>query len=74
MPIVKRSSVPSPLPAQQSDFRLPGRPLYELLRETRKQASDAHWEGNHKEGARLDLEANQIAARIEAGELYEVDH
>lgn len=71
MPIKKRKSLPPPQLANDP-YKLPGRPLEELLREFDRKASDAAWEGDYAESRRLQSIADEYRARIKAGELYEV--
>lgn len=78
MPIVKRSAIPFIAKGGRradGDFpaRPPGRPLSDILKELRVQASDADWTGRHAEARELDQRIEQIKARLDAGELYEVD-
>ena len=78
MPIKKRTTLPSPPPTKPhrvrtDPYKLPGRPLGELLSECNRKASDAAWAGDEKEAAKYTRQANDYRARIDAGELYEVD-
>ena len=58
----------------KAEFRYPGRPLHELVKEYDQRASDEAWEGNTKEADRLQSIANEYRERLANGELYEVGH
>lgn len=78
MPIIKRSTRPVIAKGGRrvdGDFpaRLPGKPLSDLLKEYRIAASDADWVGNHTLAREYDDKIRAVQARIDAGELYEVD-
>ena len=72
MPIVRRTSLPPPTPARDPEFRLPGRPLYEVLAEKKREASDLAWSGKTAEADKVEAEITEIRKRLDAGELYEV--
>lgn len=75
MPIKKRTSLPPPpKPKVPDKYRLPGKPLENIVKALDKKASDAAWVGDETEAARCEALALVYRARIEAGELYEVDH
>lgn len=78
MPIRKRTTLPPPPPTSKrtvktDPYKLPGRPLGELLQECNRMASDAAWAGDNETADKMTALADQYRARIEAGELYEVD-
>lgn len=78
MPIKKRTTLPPPPPTRtrqsgSDPYKLPGRPIGELLREFDRKASDAAWVGDDEEAKRCQQIADGYRARLEAGELYEVD-
>jgi hypothetical protein len=80
MPIKKRTSLPpKPFvkhrrPSTVEPYKLPGRPLTEILRELDRKVSDLEWEQtDHASAIDYKRQADDIRKRIEAGELYEVD-
>jgi hypothetical protein len=78
MPIKKRSAIPviakggrradGDLPS-----RLPGKPLSDLLKEYQRAQSDADWRGDFDLADDYLDKIKEVQARIDAGELYEVD-
>lgn len=77
MPIIKRSNLTllpvEPKPTRDTSFRVPGRPLSDILAEVSRKASDAAWAGDVATADKLEQEANSIRKRLADGELYEID-
>mgnify|MGYP006275807317 CR=1 FL=1 len=77
MPIKRRKNMPVPKKRVKTPDdlpRSPGVPIERLVKEYDQRASDAHWEGDHEEGDRLQSIADNYRKRLEAGEVWEVDH
>lgn len=77
MPIIKRTKLPvppKPRPKSDDEFKLPGRPLEDLLKEARLRQSDAEWVEDYETASIAVEQAEDYERRIAAGELYEVDH
>ena len=73
MPIKKRTSLPLPPTRKIEPYKLPGKPLSEVLRHYDREASDAAWSGATEKAERYTARANDVRNRLQAGELYEVD-